>query len=100
MTNMVCVIGRLIDKPIKNGENNVLITIAVPRTYKNTNGEIETDLINAQLWDGIATNAEQYLNKGDLVGVKGRLETKDDKMIVIAEKITFLSSKADENNGE
>ena len=52
-------------------------------------------------WNGIAENAAEYCHKGDLLGVKGRVETssyeKDDQRKyvteVIAEKITFLSSK-------
>ena len=63
--------------------------------------EYESDFIDCRLWNGIAENAAEYCHKGDLLGVKGRVETssyeKDDQRKyvteVIAEKITFLSSK-------
>lgn len=109
MNNMVCIIGRLVSEPIVNEESEnkeTTITLAVNRNYKNADGIYETDFIPAILWNGIATNAKEYLKKGDLVGIKGKLESKtteDNKnsLCVIAEKLTFLSSKEpDENNGE
>ena len=49
------------------------------------------------LWSGIAENTAEYCNKGDVVGVKGRIETiiidKVKHTNVIAERVTFLSSK-------
>ncbi|MDD4644153.1 MAG: single-stranded DNA-binding protein, partial [Bacilli bacterium] len=76
--------------------------VAVPRSYKNTNGEYETDFINCILWAGVAQNTTEYCKKGDLLGIKGRIQTRKiednpEKPIyvteLIAEKITFLSSK-------
>ena len=81
------------------------VTLAVPRSFKNSNGEYETDYIDCVLWKGIAESTVQYCKKGDLVGIKGRIQTRsyevnDTKKYateVIAEKVTFLSSKkADE----
>ena len=77
--------------------------LAVPRNYKNSNGEYETDFIECVLWSGIAESTVEYCNKGDLLGVKGRIQTRnieldDTKKIyteVIAEKVTFLSNKRD-----
>jgi len=55
------------------------------------------------LWGNIAENTAEYCRKGDIVGVKGRLQTnnyeKEDgskvfKLDVVAEKVTFLSSKS------
>ncbi len=77
------------------------ITLAIPRSFKNMNGEYETDFINCVLWDSIAKSTVEYCRKGNIVGVKGRIQSKivekedEDKKYyveVVAEKITFLSS--------
>ena len=82
------------------------ITLAVPRSYKNVNGEYDTDFISCVLWQGIAENTVNYIKKGDLLGIKGRVqsrvieedeEVRKNVMEIVAEKVTFLSSKkADE----
>ena len=62
---------------------------------------IYLSLFDCVLWDNVAANTVEYCNKGDIVGVRGRIQTrmieKDDNknsiLEVIAEKITFLSSK-------
>lgn len=90
----------------ENGKKVSNITLAVPRSYKNSNGEYETDFIDCVLWTGIAENTVEYCRKGDLVGLKGRVqtrvfETEDEKKRhvteVVAEKITFLSNKKTED---
>ena len=68
-------------------------------------GTYDTDFIRCTLWAGIAENTCEYCKKGDVIGVKGRIQTnsyevdgeKKYSMDVIAEKVSFLSSKkADE----
>lgn len=101
MLNQVIVVGRLTDdlKTIEteDGKKQVVLTIAVPRSFKNINGEYDNDFIDCVLWNGIAESTTEYCHKGDLIGIKGRLQKldKDKKMIVIAEKVTFLSSKSE-----
>ena len=97
MLNQVVIIGRLVKKPIveenENGKKVCNITLAVPRSYKNAEGIYETDFIKCTLWNGIAENTVEYCNKGDLVGVKGRLQCLNgNELQVVAEKISFLSS--------
>ena len=109
MLNQLVVIGRLTKDPelrqTENGKNVTNITLAVPRSYKNSNGVYETDFIDCVLWSGVAESTSEYCKKGDLIGVKGRVQTrvyeKDEvkkfATEVVAEKVTFLSSKkADE----
>lgn len=104
MMNQIVLVGRLVNDPIiqKEGEKDIsIISLAVPRPYKNVDGEYETDFIDCILWQAVASTTCEYCKKGDVVGVKGRLQTRivDDKKIteVIAERITFLSSKKEEN---
>ena len=105
MMNQTCIIGRLVREPevkeLEDGKKVSNITLAVPRSYKNENGEYEPDFIDCTLWGGVADKTAEYCRKGDLVGVKGRLQTnnyeneKGEKRKiteVIAEKLTFLSS--------
>ncbi len=106
MLNQTVLVGRLVKDPelreTDNGNKVTNITLAVPRTYKNINGEYDTDFIPCVLWKGIAENTAEYVKKGDLIGVKGHLQTRNielDENIkkqaveIIAEKVTFLSSK-------
>lgn len=101
MLNQTIIVGRLVQDPqIKELENEVkigYITLAVPRCYKNSDGIYETDFIPCVLYKGIAENTKEYCKKGDLVGIKGKLQTRkeEDKNIIeiVAEKVTFLSSR-------
>lgn len=105
MLNQVVMVGRIANDPeltdIENGQKLMRLIIAVPRSYKNTEGEYDTDFVPIVLWRGIAANTAEYCKKGDLIGVKGHVKTgayeKDDEkkytIEIVAEKITFLSSK-------
>lgn len=108
MLNQAVLVGRLVRDPelkeTESGKKVTKITLAVPRSYKNTNGEYETDFIECVLWSGVAESTVDYCNKGDLLGVKGRIQTRnveleDQRKVyteVIAEKVTFLSSRPKE----
>ena len=102
MLNQVIMCGRLTQDPeIRELENNrkvTIITLAVPRSFKNANGEYDTDFIAIKLWEALADNTARYCKKGDLVGVKGRVQTTKNAhgrtvIEIIAEKVTFLSNK-------
>lgn len=106
MLNQTVLVGRLVKDPelreTDNGNKVTNITLAVPRSYKNINGEYDTDFIPCVLWKGIAENTAEYVKKGDLIGVKGHLQTrnieldenvKKQAVEIVAEKVTFLSSK-------
>lgn len=109
MLNQVVLVGRLTDNVeldnTESGKKVASICMAVQRSYKSVSGEYETDFIKCILWNGIAENTSEYCKKGDIVGIKGRLQTSnytDDKNVkhyiteVVAEKVTFLSSKKEE----
>ena len=106
MLNQTVLVGRLVRDPelyeTDNGNKVTHITLAVPRSYKNMDGEYDTDFISCVLWKGVAENAVEYCHKGDLLGVKGRIQsrkididdqTKKEIVEVVAEKVTYLSSK-------
>ena len=98
MLNQVIIVGRLVEKPIieenENGRKVSEITIAVPRSFKNDEGIYDTDFIKCTLWNIIAENTVEYCDKGDLVGIKGRLQCLGgNELQLVAEKVTFLSSR-------
>ena len=108
MLNQLVVIGRLVREPelrkTENGRNVTNITLAVPRSYKNVNGEYDTDFIDCTLWANVAESTTEYCHKGDLLGVKGRVQTRkietEDKVRhvteIVGENVTFLSSRKQE----
>ncbi len=108
MMNQTCIIGRLVRDPeireLEDGKKVSNITVAVQRSYKNENGEYEADFIDCSLWGSTAEKTAEYCKKGDLVGVKGRLQTnnyeneegeKKKFTEVIAERLTFLTNRQD-----
>ena len=113
MLNNTVVVGRIVRNPelkeTETGRKVANITLAVPRAYKNIEGEYETDYIPCVLWSGIAENTVNYCKSGDLVGVKGRIQSrsyendKGEKKYVteiIASNVQFLESKKDDSKFE
>lgn len=98
MNNYVLLIGRITHTPEVqdsiDDKKYCIITIAINRSYKNSEGVYETDYIPVRLEGSIATNTADYCKQGDLVGVRGSLKkTIDGRLQVYADKITFLASK-------
>ena len=109
MLNQVVLVGRLTRNiSVNKSENGIkvaTIPLAIPRSFKNVDGNYDTDFINCVSFDNIADNVKEYCKKGDIVGVKGRVQSrvveKDNEKEylteIIAEKVTFLSSKKEES---
>ena len=103
MLNNVVLVGRLVKDPeivtTENKNKRTYITLAVQRSFKNSENKYDTDFISCTLWNVIAEHTCEYCKKGDILGVKGRIQTnsyeKDGtimyNMEIIAEKVTFLS---------
>lgn len=113
MVNQIVLVGRLVKTPelkvTENGKPTTTITLAVPRNYKNINGEYDTDFLECTLWTAVAENTTEYCKTGDMLGVKGRVQTRliesDDgtkkkKTEIIAEKVTFLSTARKKDDEE
>lgn len=64
MLNQVVLVGRLTKEPevteLENGKKVTNIVLAVPRSYKNEDGEYDTDFIDCVLWESIAVNTSEY----------------------------------------
>ena len=114
--NITMLVGRLTkDSELRFTENEKKVgnfTLAINRDYKNINGEYETDFINCVVFGEQAETLNKYTQKGDLIGVQGRLQTRnyEDKegkkhyiTEVLVNKVQFLStrnSQKNENNVE
>lgn len=108
--NRVLLVGRLTKDPdlryTPNGVAVATFTLAVNRTFTNQQGEREADFINCVIWRKQAENVANFLKKGSLAGVDGRLQTRnyegqDGKRVyvteVVAENVQFLEPR---NGGE
>ncbi len=106
MYNRIILIGRLTRDPelryIPSGAPVSSFTLAVDRPFKNQAGERETDFINIVAWRKLAEFVGQYLSKGRMIALEGRLqirpwETQDGQKRtsaeVVADAVRFLDRK-------
>ena len=113
MVNQIVLVGRIARTPetktTENGRKMATLTLAVPRNYKNSNGEYDTDFLDCTLWSSVAESTSEYCETGDMIGIKGRLQTriietpegtKRKKTEIIAEKVTFLTSNPQRRKNE
>lgn len=107
MMNRVVLVGRLTKDPdlryTPSGVAVATFTLAVNRAFSNQEGNREADFINCVVWRKPAENVANYLKKGSLAGVDGRIQTRnyegqDGKRVyvteIVAESVQFLESRA------
>ena len=109
MLNQVVLVGILTRDVIVNksdkGIKVATVSLAIPRSFKNADGVYDTDFVDCVAFDNVAANTSEYCSKGDIVGIKGRIQSRiienDDKKEyatdIVCEKITFLSSHVKDN---
>lgn len=106
MINRVILVGRLTRDPeLRYTSSGIAVTkfnVAVNRNFTNQRGEREADFINIVTWRNLAENCANYLHKGSLVGIDGRLQTgkyenQEGRTVyttdVVAEDVRFLEPK-------
>lgn len=104
--NSVNLVGRLTNSPqlriTTSGQQICRFSLAVTRRFKNQAGDYEADFINCVAFGKTAGLINEYIQKGDLLGVDGRIQTgsytdsdgsKRYTTDVIVENITFINSK-------
>lgn len=107
MLNRVVLVGRLTRDPdLRYTANGVAVanfTVACDRPFTNQQGERETDFINCVTWRRQAENLANYMKKGSMIGVDGRVQTRryenqEGRMVyvteILAESIQFLESRS------
>ncbi|GGA99903.1 single-stranded DNA-binding protein [Macrococcus hajekii] len=111
MINRVVLVGRLTKDPeyrvTPSGVAVATFTLAVNRTFTNANGERQADFINCVVFRKQAENVNNYLSKGSLAGVDGRLQSRSydnqegHKVYVtevVCDSVQFLEPKAANQN--
>ncbi len=112
MLNRVVLVGRLTKDPdLRYTPNGVAVanfTIAVNRPFSNNQGDRDADFINCVVWRRAAENLANFMSKGSLVGVDGRLQSRsfdnqEGKRVfvteVVADSVQFLESKGGSSQG-
>ena len=107
MLNKVILVGRITrDLELRYTQNGTAVcrfSVALDRRFTNKQGERETDFINIVTWRNLAENCANYLKKGSLIAIEGRLQTgkyenQEGRTIytceVVADDVRFLESKA------
>ncbi|RSK29178.1 single-stranded DNA-binding protein [Bacillus sp. HMF5848] len=112
MLNRVVLVGRLTKDPelryTPSGVAVATFTLAVNRAFTNQQGEREADFINCVVWRKPAENVANFLKKGSLAGVDGRIQTRNyDNQNgqrvyvteVVAETVQFLEPRGTGGGG-
>ncbi|MDU0375111.1 single-stranded DNA-binding protein, partial [Staphylococcus pseudintermedius] len=107
MLNRTVLVGRLTKDPdfrtTPSGVEVATFTLAVNRNFKSKDGEQQADFINCVVFKKQAENVKNYLSKGSLAGVDGRLqsrsyENQEGRRVyvteVICDSVQFLESKS------
>ena len=107
--NKVILLGRMVRDPelstTTSGISNCKFTIAVPRKYKNQDGETETDFLNCICWRTLAENVNKFMKKGSQILVVGSVQTrtydaqdgtKRYVTEIMADEVEFVSSPKNE----
>ncbi len=110
MINKAVLVGRLVRDPeyrtTPSGVQVATFTLAVNRTFTNQQGEREADFINCVVFRKTAENVNNYLSKGSLAGVEGRLqsrsyENQEGRRVyvteVVCDNVQFLEPKDSQN---
>lgn len=111
--NRAILIGRLTADPeMRYSQNGVAVTkftLAVDRSFTNNNGEKEADFIPIVVWRKLAESCAEYLRKGRLCAVEGRIQVRhydnnEGKRVyvteVVADNVKFLERGEQQNRGQ
>lgn len=108
MLNQTVLVGKIakdiVLEELDNGQKACDVILSISRNTKNNKGVYDYDFITCKLFGGMAENITKYCQKGDIIGVKGNIQSNINEITdnlnkkidisIIAEKVTFLSSKS------
>ncbi len=113
MINKTILVGRITKDPEMRYTNSnipyIRFTLAVNRTYTESNGERKADFISCVAWRNQAENMAKYINKGSLLGIEGRIQTgqyDDNNGVrryttdVVCDSVQFLEPKNASSNNQ
>lgn len=92
MLNQFVLVGR-VNNINKTNDKECTVTLEIPRSFKNENGDYENDYVQVSIKGEQAKTAMEYLVQNDLVGVKGRFSNTSDTgtLVLSVERLTFLA---------
>lgn len=97
MLNQVVLVGRINKiSPIKTNPEGLkfaILKLIVSRTEKNKEGYYDNDCIKIFINESMANSINEHCKKEDVIGIKGKIQVINNYTSIIAEKITFLSSR-------
>lgn len=113
MLNSAIIMGRLVADPelrtTQNGINVTSFAVAVQRNFAGANGEKQTDFINVVAWRNQAEFVAKYFQKGQMIAVRGSIQTRkyEDKQTgqkrtafeIVASEVSFCGSKSETSGG-
>lgn len=77
MLNQIILVGRLVETPkvieTESDKKMSYITLAIPRSFKNTDGKYDNDFIDCVLWEVVAESISEYCKQGEIVGIKANI---------------------------
>jgi len=112
MINRTILVGRITKDPeLKMTQSNIPVvsfTIAVNRQFTDASGERQADFIQCVVWRNQAENLARYIKKGALLGIEGRIQTRQYEVEnvtkyvteVVCDSVQFLESKSDSEPSE
>lgn len=112
MINKVILAGRLVKDPeLRKTQTDISVcsfTIAVNRPFTSKDGQRGVDFIDCVAWRNQAENLAQYMRKGSLIAVEGRLQTRVSEyegqkrkyFEIQCDNVSFLESKGASNSGD
>lgn len=113
MINNVVLVGRMTrDAELRYTPSDQAVAtfaLAVNRNFKNQDGEREADFVKCVIWRQQAENLANWVKKGALIGVTGRIQTRSYKnqqgqrvyvTEVVAESFQLLESRGQQSNSQ
>ena len=113
MINNVVLVGRMTrDAELRYTPSDQAVAtfaLAVNRNFKNQDGEREADFVKCVIWRQQAENLANWVKKGALIGVTGRIQTRSYKnqqgqcvyvTEVVAESFQLLESRVEQSNSQ
>lgn len=93
MLNQFILVGRV--ESIDKEDNKCILTLRIPRNYKNENGKYDNDIVKIQVFDSLSDKVSKYCKKDEMAGIRGIIQSDN---ILLAEKISILSSKKEKDS--
>ena len=101
--NQVILVGRIekfLGERHLDDQQKTTVVLKINKPFKNKEGIYEADYLNVDVYGNICANMLEYCKPDDVIGIKGRLAQleNEDYPKIIADKITFLSSRKVKEN--